>query len=180
MQGWYRSRLAASLAAVALSLLSSGPASALGEAAFAELKLTDGKDLGRVEVVETSAGVLLRVKLKGLPPGPHGFHFMQVGKCEGDFKSTGGILNPLRAKHGFLHEEGPMMGNLPNLIITQKGEVEVELLSPFLTLSKDSEDSLFDGDGSALVVRERPDDHKSQPDGKSGGILACGVLVPAK
>jgi Cu-Zn family superoxide dismutase len=56
----------------------------------------------------------------------------------------------------------------------------VELISPFVTLSRDSEETLFDSDGSALVVRERADDYRSQPDGNAGARIACGVIKPWK
>jgi Cu-Zn family superoxide dismutase len=153
---------------------------ALGEKALAEMKNREGKDIGHVRLLETGAGVLLKVQLRGLPTGVHGFHINEAGKCDGDFTSAGGIYNPLGGKHGFQHEEGPMVGDLPNLHVTGSGDVEVELISPFVTLSKDAEETLFDSDGSALVVRERADDYKSQPDGNSGARIACGIIVPRK
>lgn len=157
-----------------------GPASAIGQKAYAELKGRDGRDIGRAEIIETAAGVLMRFKLKGLNSGAHAMHVRETGKCQGDFASAGGIYNPLGAKHGYLNSEGPMVGDLPNLIVPANGEVEVELLSPFLTLSKDSEDTIFDADGSALVISENADDYRTQPDGNSGSRIACGVIVPGK
>ena len=153
---------------------------ALGDTAFADMRARDGREVGRIEMVETVSGVLLKVKLRGLPPGPKGFHVHETGTCDGDFRSAGKIYNPLGGKHGFLHEEGPMVGDLPNLIVGQTGEVEVELISPFLTLSKDSEESLRDADGSALLIKEGPDDYRSQPAGKSGAAIACGIVSPAR
>ena len=37
-------------------------------------------------------------------------------------------------------------------------------------------DLLMDDDGSAIVIHENPDDHKTQPIGGAGGRIACGVL----
>jgi len=37
--------------------------------------------------------------------------------------------------------------------------------------------SVWDADGSALVVHASPDDFKTDPTGNSGGRIACGVLV---
>jgi superoxide dismutase, Cu-Zn family len=154
------------------------PALAVGEKAHAELKSRDGKDLGKIRIVETTAGVLIRVKLKGLTPGAHGFHITKVGKCEGEFESAGPIYNPLGAKHGYLNLEGPMAGDLPNLVVPASGEVEMDLVSAFVTLNKESEDSLVDNDGAAFVIHEKPDDYKSEPDGNSGARVACGVISP--
>jgi superoxide dismutase, Cu-Zn family len=155
-------------------------AAAVGEKAFADMKLRDGRDIGRIKLVETTAGILIRLKLKGLPSGAHGFHIHENGKCEGDFESAGGILNPLGAKHGYLNDEGPMMGDLPNLIVPSSGEIEVDLVSAFATMAKDAEDTLIDSDGAAFVIFERPDDYMTDPIGNAGARIACGVITAHK
>lgn len=167
---------------LALVLLAgAGPvAHALTERATAEMKARDGRDLGRIKLLETTAGLLLHLRLRGLPPGPHGFRIHEVGKCEGDFESAGGIHNPLSAKHGFLNEGGAMAGDLPNIHASATGEIEVEMLAPFVTITKDSEDTLFDGDGAALIITERADDYRTDPHGNAGARIACGVIVRTK
>lgn len=153
---------------------------ALTERAVAEMKGRDGRDLGRIKLLETTAGLLLQLRLKGLQPGPHGFHIHEVAKCEGDFESAGGIHNPLNAKHGFLNEEGAMAGDLPNIHASATGDIEVEMLAPFVTITKDSEDTLFDGDGAALIIHEKADDYQTDPHGNAGPRIACGVIVRTK
>lgn len=157
-----------------------GGAHALGEKAQAEIKARDGRDLGRVKFVETTSGVLLRVRLKGLPAGRHGFHIHENGSCEGEFESAGAIYNPLGAKHGYLNDEGPMVGDMPNLIVPASGEIEVDFVSPFATLSKDAEDTLIDANGAAIVIFEKPDDYTSDPEGNAGARIACGVILATK
>ncbi len=39
--------------------------------------------------------------------------------------------------------------------------------------------SVWDADGSALVIHADPDDFKTDPTGNSGNRIACGVLVKA-
>lgn len=153
---------------------------AVGDKAHADVKLRDGRDAGRIEIVETVAGVLLRVKLKGLPTGRLGFHVHEVGRCQPDFKSAGGIFNPLGAKHGYLNDEGPMVGDLPNVFIGANGEYEADLLSPFVTLNKGAEESIFDADGTAVVLFDKPDDYLSEPEGNAGTRIACGVITLTK
>lgn len=155
-------------------------AHAVGEKAYADMHSRDGRELGRIRLHETTAGVLISMKLKGLPGGSHGFHIHESGKCEGDFESAGGILNPLGAKHGYLNDEGPMMGDLPNLFVPSSGEIEIDLISPFATMAKDAEDTLIDNDGAAFVIFERADDYTTDPHGNAGARIACGVISGKK
>lgn len=156
--------------------LFSEPVLAVGEKASAELKDRAGKPVGTVKVVQTGAGALIRVKIQGLPPGPHGFRIHGTGTCEGDFSSAGEIYNPLGAKHGFLSEEGPMAGDLPNLHAGSTGEVEFEFLNQFISLGKDAEEVMLDADGAAFVIFELADDYISEQDGNAASRLACGVI----
>lgn len=165
------------LAPLVLSLAAASPASAVGEVAVAKIKLATGADAGTVSMMEATAGVLIKYDLVGLPPGPHALHVHEAGKCEGDFNSAGGIYNPLGAKHGYLNEEGPMAGDLPNIHVGADGKATGELVSPFLTLNKDAEESLFDADGATLVLFEKPDDYATDPDGQAGNRIACGTIT---
>ncbi len=174
------SMLGSAITGIILVATAASPALAIGEKAHADLKSRDGKDLGTVSVIETTSGVLLKVRLKGLPPGPHGMHLHDSKKCEGDFASAGAIYNPLGAKHGFLNDEGPMAGDLPNIFANAQGEVEVDVLSPFVTLNKEAEESVFDTDGTSIVVFEKADDYVTEPEGNAGTRIACGSLVISK
>lgn len=146
------------------------------ESASAQMISADGKEIGTVGLEETLAGVLITVRLKGLPPGPHGFHIHDAGRCEPPFATSGKILNPLNAKHGLRHEEGPAMGNMPNLQAAADGEIVAEVLNPFVTLAPDADGSLVREGGTSIIVRANADDHMTQPDGNSGAPIACGVI----
>lgn len=167
------------IARAAACLLAAGllaaPAFATGERANVEMKDASGKSLGNIVVTETTGGALIQLKLSGLTPGAHGFHIHETGACEGDFSSAGGILNPLGAKHGFTNEEGPMAGDLPNLIVPANGEIEVELITTLVSLSGD--DGIFDTDGAAFVIFEKGDNYASDPEGDAGNRIACGVFT---
>jgi Cu/Zn superoxide dismutase len=173
-----RVRCAAAFAAL-FGLTGTG-AFALGEKAAADLKDKSGNPVGRIEFVEASGGVLIKVKLKGLPPGPHGLRIHDTGNCEGDFASAGEVYNPLGAKYGFLNEDGPMAGELPNIYVGGNGELEAELLNQFIALGKEAEEPLLDGDGASILVFEKAGDHISEPEGNAGSKIACGVIAPTK
>ncbi|HEY9577614.1 MAG TPA: superoxide dismutase family protein [Pseudobacillus sp.] len=142
-----------------------------------DLKNSDGKKVGTAEFKQTEEGVSIKVDASELPPGEHGFHIHETGKCEGpDFESAGGHFNPTNASHGMNHEKGPHAGDLPNLNVGKDGTVKAEMIAENVTLSSGEDHSLLSEDGSALVVHEKADDGKSQPAGDAGTRIACGVI----
>ena len=153
-----------------------GPAE-LGATGNAELQGLDGASHGTVTFTQTNTGILVRAELTGLPPGPHGFHFHETGQCEPPFESAGGHYNPTNASHGLLAEGGPHVGDMPNVIVPDSGSITVEHLNAFVSLSPESGNTLFDGDGTAILVHSGPDDYQSQPSGEAGDRIACGVVA---
>jgi superoxide dismutase, Cu-Zn family len=161
-------------AAVLIMAALSSPAASAG-LANASLKDASGKAVADVDLVQTPAGVLLKVSVKGLKPGQHAFHIHAVGKCEPPFTSAGGHFNPAKHKHGMMSGEGHA-GDMPNLHIPQDGNLSVEIMNTAVTLEKGKPNSLFDNDGSAIVIHAKPDDYKSDPAGAAGDRIACGVI----
>jgi len=143
--------------------------------ANAQLKDGSGKAIGDADLVQTQAGVLIRLRLKGLPVGEHAFHVHAVGKCEAPFESAGPHFNPGNHKHGMMAGQAHA-GDMPNLHVPQSGELSVEVVNTAVTLDKGKPNSLFDNDGSALVVHAKADDYKSDPAGNAGDRIACGVV----
>lgn len=171
--GWYCFWLPLSLAGafgIATSSFAADTASAI-------LKGADGKEIGKAALITTPSGTLITLELTAAPPGTHGFHIHTVGKCEPPkFESAGGHFNPDSTKHGFLNEEGPHAGDMPNIHVPENGALTVEVLNSLVTLS--GEARLLDEDGSALVLHADPDDYRTDPAGHAGGRIACGVIEP--
>jgi len=150
---------------------------ARGSRATAELKDKDGKTVGRGVFHEVSDGVLVRLEVKGLTPGLHAVHVHAVGKCEAPgFTTAGGHFNPLQKKHGFKSPDGAHAGDLPNMLVAKDGSGRFEALTDAMTL-KAGPASVFDADGSALVIHAGADDYVTDPAGNSGDRVACGVIV---
>jgi Cu-Zn family superoxide dismutase len=64
---------------------------------------------------------------------------------------------------------------MPNQFAGSDGTLRTHVVNPIVTLS-DGPASLFDADGSALVVHAGPDDYRSQPAGNAGDRIACAVI----
>ena len=151
--------------------------SAEAQVAKATMKDANGKEVGQVALVQTPQGVLVKLSLKGAVPGEHAFHVHAVGKCEPPFTSAGGHFNPAARKHGLEAAEGAHAGDMPNLHIPGSGELVIEIANPMISLAKGAPNSVFDADGSALVIHAGADDYKSDPTGNAGDRIACGVIV---
>ena len=161
---------AAALLAAAVAM----PAGA-AEMANAQLKDASGKAVGDVDLIQTEAGVLIKLQIKGLPAGEHAFHIHAVGKCEAPFASAGGHFNPGNHHHGMMSGEGHA-GDMPNLHVPQNGDLSIEVVNSAVTLNQGKPNSLFDSDGSSLVIHAKADDYKSDPAGNAGDRIACGVI----
>jgi Cu-Zn family superoxide dismutase len=144
-----------------------------GETAKSMVKDAQGKDVGEITFEQTAQGVLVRGTLSNLPPGQHAFHIHETGKCEApDFKTAGGHFNPQKKAHGILSPKGKHHGDLPNLYVGQDGRVQFDTFAQQgLTLK-----SLFDKDGSSVMVHTKEDDYHTDPTGDAGGRIACGVV----
>lgn len=146
--------------------------------AQAELTSADGERVGQVDLRELSGNtVLMTVDVSGLTPGTHAIHIHETGRCEApSFESAGGHYAPRGHAHGALHPEGSHAGDLPNLHVPADGDLTTEGYAHQVTLREGLVHTLFDEDGSAIVIHAGSDDYRSQPSGDAGSRVACGVV----
>jgi Cu-Zn family superoxide dismutase len=153
------------------------PAREPSPTAWAELKNARGESVGSAVFEEQRGRVRIVVQAAGLTPGRHGIHVHAVGRCEPPgFQSAGGHFNPLGKQHGLQNPEGAHGGDLPDLEADANGRTEYIAATDRFTLG-DGPTSIFDIDGSALVIHARADDQRTDPTGDSGERLLCGQLV---
>jgi Cu-Zn family superoxide dismutase len=161
---------------ISATLLALAAIPAIAQSAKATLKNAEGKAVGTAALSQTPAGVLIKLSLKGLPPGERAFHIHGVGKCEPPFTSAGPHSNPASKKHGLMAADGHHAGDMPNLHVPASGELAVEVLNADVTLEKGKPNSLFGPQGTALVIHAGKDDYKTDPTGDAGGRIACGLI----
>ena len=138
---------------------------------------------GTADFVERTMGtgkiVDITVTATGLKPGMHGVHLHAVGKCEPDFAAAGGHFDPGPAGNMDPDANHPFhMGDVPQLNVTANGRGTMKVSTTRVTLS-DGPLSLFDADGSAIIIHANPDQGiTGEPkSGVSGGPrIACGVI----
>jgi Cu-Zn family superoxide dismutase len=163
------------------------PVAAQDGRVVAEVITAEGERAGMVAFEQVELGVVITARLENLPPGPHGFHIHETGRCEPpEFQSAGGHYNPQQAAHGFDNEAGYHAGDLPNVYVADDGTATAEFFAPHLTLEQDTADpsrppfTLQDQDGSAIMVHARIDDYQTEPPDSTGSRIACGVIAEAQ
>lgn len=127
---------------------------------------------GIAEFQETAKGVLLTVRVNGLPytnekchNGIYGFHIHKGASCTGNesdpFADTLTHYDPNNCPHPY------HAGDLPPLF-GNKGSAYMSVLTDRFTT-----DEIL---GKTLVIHSMADDFRTQPSGDSGEKIACGVI----
>ena len=154
----------------------------VGLMAEADLQSPDGASMGTVTFRQAASGVLVMADLMGLAPGGHAFIIHEVGACTPDFGAAGDHFNPTDAEHGFVHpawkrgESGEGHGgDLLNIYAASDGSARADFFTDGITLDVGLPHSVFDADGSAIIVHEKPDPY-GEEETDTGNRIACGVI----
>ena len=137
---------------------------------------TEGSSVsGTATFTETPGGLKITVHLAQVPPGQHGLHLHQYGRCEDAGQAAGSHYNPDGIQHGFLPDDGfehAHAGDLGNIEIGEDGTGSLELIVPNLHLGG----GRYSVGGRSVILHEKPDDF-GQPLGNAGGRIGCGAIV---
>ena len=126
---------------------------------------------------EGTLGVELIPDLRFLSSGYHGFHIHENPSCEAGKKdgksipalAAGGHYDPDKTGR----HEGPYgqghKGDLPRLLVDEKGVANTAIIAPRLTLKELS--------GRSLMIHAGADNFRDEPPmGGGGARIACGVI----
>ena len=121
---------------------------------------------GQASFVQKRNGVLVTVKLSGLPKtsdkGFFALHIHEGEGCEGkDFAETQGHYNPEDEPHP------SHAGDLPPLL-SCNGSAYISVLTNRFRIA--------DIIGKTIVIHSDADDFRTQPSGNSGKKIACGII----
>ena len=154
----------------------------VGQTASASLKSPQGVAMGTVTFRQASTGVLIMADVRGLEPGGHAFIIHEVGSCAPDFDAAGDHFNPEETEHGLIHSNwkrnestGAHGGDLPNIYAASDGSARADFFTVGVVLDAGQRHSVFDDDGSAIIVHERPDAY-GEEESDTGERVACGVI----
>ncbi len=138
-----------------------------------------GNSIGDIAISQSPAGMVFKLNLKGLRPGPHGFHVHENGQCSPT--TMNGIAIPAGAAGSHLDSDhtnkhaGPEgdghVGDLPLLVVADDGTATQSLTAPRI---KD----IAQLKGHAVVIHVNGDNYSDQPAALGGGgaRFACGVI----
>jgi Cu-Zn family superoxide dismutase len=150
----------------------------LNQAAFADSKVDVGmvaqvglgKSLGSVIFSQTRYGLLVTPNLTNLSPGLHGIHIHQTPSCDNFGQAAQGHLDPKNtAKHLGPYTDKGHLGDLPALFVDSKGNANLPVLAPRLTLN--------DVMGHSFMIHAGGDNYSDEPKmGGGGDRIACGII----
>jgi Cu-Zn family superoxide dismutase len=166
------------------------PARESNDVLRARATITGSGIKGEVTLVELKGnlpepGVEIEARITGevryLTPGPHGLHIHENARagCVPPYTSAGGHFDPGPSGNADPDANHPYhMGDIPNLVVDEQGVGVLEATTSRITLSPGPL-SVFDADGSVIIVHQKPDRGITGPpqSGVSGGPrIACGVI----
>ena len=154
----------------------------IGVTAKATLMSSSGGHIGVVHFTQGESSVLVATEAAGLEPGGHAFIIHSIGSCSPDFSAAGDHFDPGEGGGGFVHpnwnrRDSPAAGHsgdLPNLYAGADGSVRADFFASGISLQSGQEYSLFDEDGSSIIIYEEPSDYVDDAD--TGERIACGVI----
>ena len=171
---------------ITILALSGGRTDADGSLLTAEAVMVSasGAEIGTVSFRQKGGReVLVAVSIRNVAPGGHAIAVHSAGACTPDFNAAGDHFDPGANRGGLVHsswkgevEYGDHGGDLPNIYAYADGSARADFVTDGFTLQDGEDHSVFDADGSAVVVHEKPQNYDAV-EGNTGARVACGVIA---
>jgi Cu-Zn family superoxide dismutase len=137
--------------------------------------LKNDQRLGFVKFTQSKEGIKIKVVLKNITPGKHGFHVHEFGDLSlRSAKYAGGHFNPHKKQHGHLQHKISHIGDLGNITANSKGKVSKTISTKKLSLY--GKHSII---GRSIIIHAKADDFKGKS-GNAGKRIAGGVIGISK
>lgn len=151
---------------------------------FAATPTGGGMSYGSVIFIDTADGLEIRLALRGLPGGEHGFHVHEKGDCSpmtaADGKVTpaggaGGHFDPAKTGKHLGPNAGGHLGDLPVLVTSEMhGQNGVRGVMPVKLKGVKAADFK----GRAVMIHAGGDNYSDDPAplGGGGARIGCGII----
>ncbi len=150
--------------------------------ATAAMVSQSGDAMGTVTFQQQGDVVVVALDLIGFPTGGHAVAVHAVGSCSPDFAAAGDHFEAEPSRIGFVHPNwkrngvhGDHGGDLPNVYAHADGSARADFATDGFTLLLGHDHSIFDADGSSIVIHELPQDY-GVAEGDTGARVACGII----
>lgn len=124
---------------------------------------------------------IIRINLKNVPYGAHGFHIHEFGDTTNGCTSTGPHFNPFNKTHGAPMDVNRHVGDLGNIEANMNGIINTVITDNQINLS-----GPYSVVGRSIVIHADADDfgkgghEDSMTSGHAGARIACGVIALTK
>ena len=144
---------------------------------------------GTVTLTRLSDGeTSIAYEVRGLTPGPHGFHIHEKADFSNGCTSAGPHFNPFGKTHGAPEDEERHVGDMGNIVAGADGVAKgvlvdrlIKLEGPCSVVGRSvmvhaDEDDLGRGDNSRSHEKPPPNGFVSKVTGNAGARVACGEI----
>ena len=100
-------------------------------------------------------------------------HIHEHPDCGDNGNASHGHWNPTHSPHGKWGVDSFHLGDIGNVQLDAQGKGTMELSTDLWTLGSDTTSTVLN---RAIIVHSGIDDYKTQPTGKAGSRIGCGVI----
>ena len=129
----------------------------------------EGNIEGIIEFEEKGSEVNIKLNIRGLKPGKHGFHIHEAGDLTDKCQSACSHFNPTNKQHGGPKDKNRHVGDLGNITANKHGCVK-----------KTMKDSLIKLKGKHSIIGRCVVIHKEEDDLGRGGLHKQGDIIDTK